>query len=275
MPTDLFQQIALQIGLNTLKYQEIEKNIKLLIKQSSQGFVVDFREQLAIDVRENAVSLNKITLGNLLLKLDEAKQDNIMPLPDTPGAQMLNVSYHVPPLAHAEQAEWAAQFEQIVQARNQLIHHFEDTYAHDTQERIIQRLQQDFQAAEQFNQQIKQRLNEVKMQGLSTMIRGLEWYRTNLAMVAAALAFEQVYAACVRDDGWAVWTLMLSKMREQHADTLAQLKAEYPQQNITDIAKQLYLNWQFSQETTAKGGTRVLVRVDNSAMSVKTMSESV
>lgn len=275
MPTDLFQQIALQIGLNTLKYQEIEKNIKLLIKQSSQGFVVDFREQLAIDVRENAVSLNKITLGNLLLKLDEAKQDNIMPPPDTPDAQMLNVSYHVPPLAHAEQAEWAAQFEQIVQARNQLIHHFEDTYANDTQERIIQRLQQDFQAAEQFNQQIKQRLNEVKMQGLSTMIRGLEWYRANLAMVAAALAFEQVYAACVRDDGWAVWTLMLSKMREQHADTLAQLQAEYPQQNITAIAKQLYPNWQFSQETTAKGGTRVLVRVDNSAMSVKTMSESV
>ncbi len=262
MTERVFEQIALQVGLNTLKYQEIERNIKKLIKQTSQGFVVDFAKQLDIHVRENAVSLNKITLGNLLHKLDEAKQDGIMPDTTAPAAETLNMSYHVPPLAASEEAEWAAQFEQIVAARNRLIHDFELYYGHEPQAQIVQRLRDEFVAAEAFNQKIVQRLNEVTVQGLNTMIRGLEWYRANLAVISAARAFWQVYAGCVREDGWAVWTLVLSKMREQHGETLAALQAEYPQQNITEIVKRVYPNWRFSQEPTPKGSVRVLVQVE-------------
>lgn len=264
------QDIILQVGYNTLKYQELETNIKKLIKQTSQGFVVDFRQpEMGIALRENTVSLNKITLGNLFAKLDEAKQAHIMPN-EQPEPQTLNMSYHIPPFAADEQDKWASELEQIVAARNRLIHHFEEYYAHYQDVDLLIILQQEFAQAEQFNMQILQRLNEVTVQGLHSMIRGLEVYRANWVLVSAAVAFEQVWAACVRLDGWAVWTLILAKMREQHSEALQQLQEAYPNENITQIVKQCYPNWRFSQETTDKGGVRVLVQVDNSEMNLQT-----
>lgn len=286
--SNIQDEITFQMGLNLREYQEIEQRIKHLIHISSQTLEVvlsidDENETFGepqIDIWSNRASLEKITLGNLFSQVTQTgNEPHYQEYQDDIDGIRYSFSHHIPLVTFFNMAELEEDFKQIVLDRNRFIHHFH---------RIGQTDNEILNSLKEYHQRVLQFKNKHLMRGLRKVEEciydridnlrqiGTEYVQIsfeNWNRLTAYPIFEEIYQQQKRKDGWALWSVVMQEMQKNHVNILTGLRDEslFTSKNTawTKIIQGIYPEWQFKEETSAKGGKRLLVKVDNSVLKLK------
>lgn len=270
-------EIIFQMGLNLRQYQEIEKIIKHLIRCSSQTIYINDKvtDTPQVNIWSNRANLEKTTLGNLLVQLEQTQNEpNYKDYDDDIHVAQISLSYHVSLIAFFDIDKFEYDFQQIIDDRNRFIHHFDSISKQDDD--LLNHLKSMYQRAETFKQKhlipCSEQLKKAIENALKECIKIMDNYKNNWNRLTAYGIFEDIYHKHKRSDGWAVWRVLIQDIQDNHPDILMGLRKEssFSSKNTawTKIIQESYPKWQFMEENTAKGGKRLLVKVDNSQITL-------
>lgn len=281
-------EITFQMGLNLREYQEIEQRIKNLIHISSQTLHVISQindknkifGEPQIDIWSNSANLEKTTLGNLFSQINLTENEpHYKKYQDDIDKIRCSFSYHIPLAEFFNMAELEEDFKQIVLDRNQFIHHF--YRIGQTDDEILNFLQESYQRVLQFkNKHLmhgSQRVEICIQNQIDDLFKGstkyVKLHFENWSRITAYSLFEAIYQKHKRKDDWAVWSVVMKEMQENHANILIVLRNESPfiSKNTTwiKIVRDIFPKWQFKEEISIKGGKCLLVKMDNSVLKLK------
>ena len=265
----LNEQIIFQMGLNLKKYQEIERTLKNLISSSGQTISTSIRsdqDKSDTEAKSNYPGVWRGTLGGLWAALEQTQ--NFSDNPCDTSEHILNMTYQIPLIALIkDRQQFEQQFKQIVSDRNAFIHPSTDTECF-TEERLHS-MRQAYRRAECFQKEyldpLAERLRECLLYQLDQMIKLLNYWETHSEIEVCAF-FDEVYQKCKRKDGWADWSTVMREMRGEFLYPLEKLREKSSlEKNVPwhKVAKDIFPKWQFKEETTDKGGKRLLVKINN------------
>lgn len=270
----LNEQIIFQMGLNLKKYQEIEQTLKNLISSSGQTISTSIRsdqDKLDMEAKSNYPGVWQGTLGGLWAALEQTQNFSDNPCDTSEHISdmvCLNMTYQIPLIALIkDRQQFEQQFKQIVSDRNAFIHPSTDTECF-TEERLHS-MRQAYRRAECFQKEyldpLAERLRECLLYQLDQMIKFLNYWETHSEIEVCAF-FDEVYQKCKRKDGWAVWQTVMREMRGEFLYPLEKLREKSSLGKDVPwhkVAKDIFPKWQFKEETTDKGGKRLLVKINN------------
>ena len=284
----LNEQIIFQMGLNLKKYQEIEQTLKNLISSSGQTISTSIRsdqDKLDMEAKSNYPGVWQGTLGGLWAALEQTQNFSDNPCDTSEHISDLNMTYQIPLTALIEdRQQFEQQFKQIVSDRNAFIHPrrppraphprqiVSDRNAFDTEcftEERLHSMRQAYRRAECFQKEyldpLAERLRECLLYQLDQMIKLLNYWETHREIEVCAF-FDEVYQKCKRKDGWADWQTVMQEMRGEFLYPLEKLREKSSLGKDVPwhkVAKDIFPKWQFKEETTDKGGKRLLVKINN------------
>lgn len=282
--SNIQDEITFQMGLNLRLYQEIEQIMKRLILTSSQTIQTtslkntqsqDFTQPV-LDVWSNRANLEKVTLGGLLTQLEKTDKGSSKnkDSQDVNGIQIA-LSYDISLITFFDMAEFEKDFKQIVFDRNQFIHHFESIASQDDE--LLDYLKDFYLRAKEFKDKhlipCSEALKEHIIKAIDWQISMLRDYEQNHYRLIAYSHFDDIYQMHKRQDGWIIWSVLIQEMQKINPNILNGLRSESnfvgKHTPWTKIIQDIYPKWEFMEEDTAKGGKRLLVKVDNSILKLK------
>ncbi|WP_296244307.1 MULTISPECIES: hypothetical protein [unclassified Psychrobacter] len=262
-------KIIYQVGLNILKYRQIEGVAKNLVVFSDYTFGSSSspnKESRLWPIISN-VNTTKMTMGGLTSLLGDVQiMDEDEDIEDSNEIKIsIKMSHRV-----INRHKIEALFKKVVAARNELIHHFDCFLnpSHQNEEsnsKVLERLQSEYEDAEYLLAQLQQELSFK----LDFIMESLKFHSEAMTINQLADIFDNAYQECKRNDGWAAWQQVISYVYKT-SDSKASIEKlkEKTSRKQTKSALQLYFpNWQFIDEPT-KNGARVLVKIDNTAVNL-------
>lgn len=198
-------KIIYQVGLNMLKYRQIEGVSKNLIIFSNYTFgspSTSKNEPISWSITPN-INTTKMTMGGLIsLLCDVQLMDEDEDIEYSNEIKIsIKMSHRV---INRDRIE--VLFKKIVTDRNNLTHHFDYfLMARDQDEesdnKILERLQNQYDDAEYLLKQLQQELS-AKLDFIETY---LKYSLETMTISQLADVFYEAYQSCKRSDGWAVW----------------------------------------------------------------------
>ena len=267
-----FDKVIYQMGLNTLKYQEIEKIAKKLIEFSDYTVSSSptFKDKTTPISSSFAPSIDttKKTMGSLVSLLCELQ--NTDENEQSEDSNDLKISFK---MSHRVINRQGIQdlFQKVIAARNNFTHHIASYYSdpesnskksHDV---VLKILQLEYKDAEYLLEKLK---NELVIK-IDFIKEHIEFSLELMAINEIADLFEEAYQVCKRDDGWAIWqqVIALAYKNTEAQTSIENLKQQRNLKSTKDILELVFPNWLFRDEPTKKG-SRILVQVDNTLVNI-------
>ena len=269
--SSLSDKIIYQVGLNMLKYRQIEGVSKNLVTFSNYTFSSSStpkNEPISWSIIPN-VNTTKMTMGSLISLLCDIQimdEDGDEESEDSNEIKIsIKMSHRV-----INRCKIETLFRKVVTDRNNLIHHF-DYFLRikDKDERsdnkVIERLKHEYEDADYLLKQLQQELSRK----LDFIINNLKFSLEAITINQVADYFEEAYQVCKRDDDWAVWQQVLNFVyKKSEAQTsIESLKKQRNLKSTKNILELAFPNWLFKDEPT-QNGSRVLVKIDNTAVNI-------
>lgn len=263
-------KIIYQVGLNMLKYRQIEGVSKNLIIFSNYTFgspSTSKNEPISWSITPN-INITKMTMGGLIsLLCDVQLMDEDEDIEDSNEIKIsIKMSHRV---INRDRIE--VLFKKVVTDRNNLTHHFDyflmtRDQDEESDNKVLERLQNQYDDAEYLLKQLQQELSEK----LDFIQEYLKFSLETLTISQVADAFDEAYQSCKRNNGWAVWQQVISIVYKtpNSKNSVIGLKKKINQKQTKSALQFIFPNWQFSDEPT-QNGSRVLVKIDNTAVNIE------
>ena len=265
-------KIIYQVGLNTLRYQEIERIAKRLIEFSDYTVTSsDISKDRPTPISWSfnpSVNTTKNTMGSLvsllcdLQDVDENKESD--------DKDEFKISFK---MSHGVIDRQRIQnlFQKIITDRNNFTHHFENYYVDPNSnfkqphEVVLKRLQFEYNDAGCFLEKLK---SELKMK-IDFIIEHMNLFSEVVTINQVANIFDEAYQSCKRSDGWAVWQQVMHYVyKTPNTQTnIEKLKKKKSLKTTKNMLMCVFPNWLFKDEPT-KNGSRILVKVDNTSVNI-------
>ncbi len=253
-------EIYLKIGKNIILFQRIEFLLKFLI--SHQSFSSEIKE-IKLTLEQQHQLLEKTTLGKLInqfLGLEPTFKninDN-QNVDDTRALISFEWKILVEPSSYEEKKKL---LKLLVAERNDLVHHFYEKFdltSIDELEEANQYLDEQYRKIKlEFEnlQALTKFLIEVYQQELPNLVK--------IVMLQSSRLVQQLFEIAEkkhRDDGWTILSEAERLIRQEAPEEIDMLKKTFKQKSLKNlmIATELF---EFIEETTTKGGMRVLYRI--------------
>ena len=273
--------LQMRLGRNLLVFQRIEGNLKLLMSSNQMAFQLPLgadtnaaQEALEADLarhRKHAEKRKKTNLGPLVGDYLDEVIAGIEPAsgPDRPDRISLTFRYHQELHADAVQAK-RERLAEVVNERNELVHHFLERVSPCTSETLeAARVWLDAQHARAltFLQELRSERTALA-DALKAHTAYLEsptfhsdFERNWLLQSPLVQRFAAIAEQIARDDGWAMYCNAVRIVREQLPDELERLQEQYGHAKTLDALRASGI-FAFREESTARGGLRLLYRLD-------------
>lgn len=265
-------KVIYQMGLNTLRYQEIERIAKKLIELSDYTVTsshISKDKPIPISWSFNpSVNTTKNTMGSLvsllcdLQDVDENKESD--------DKDEFKISFK---MSHGVIDRQSIQnlFQKIIADRNNFTHHFENYYVdpnsdfNQSHEVVLKRLQFEYNDAGCLLEKLK---SELKMK-IDFIIEHMNLFSEVMTINQVANIFDEAYQSCKRSDGWAVWQQVMHYVyKTPNTQTnIEELKKKKSLKTTKNMLMCVFPNWLFRDEPT-ENGTRVLVQVNNTLVNI-------
>lgn len=265
-------KIIYQVGLNALRYQEIERIAKRLIEFSDYTVTSsDISKDRPTPISWSfnpSVNTTKNTMGSLvsllcdLQDVDENKESD--------DKDEFKISFK---MSHGVIDRQRIQnlFQKIITNRNNFTHHFENYYVDPNSnfkqphEVVLKRLQFEYNDAGCLLEKLK---SELKMK-IDFIIEHMNLFSEVVTINQVANIFDEAYQSCKRSDGWAVWQQVMHYVYKT-PDTqtnIEKLKKKKSLKTTKNMLMRVFPNWLFTDEPT-ENGSRILVKVDNTSVNI-------
>ena len=265
-------KVIYQMGLNTLRYQEVEKIAKRLIELSDYTVSSSptFKDKTTPITSSFTPSTDttKKTMGSLVNLLCELQNTDENEQPE--DSNELKISFK---MSHRVINRQGIQdlFQKVIIDRNNFTHHFESYYFNSnsngkkSHDEVLKVLQLEYRDAEYLLEKLKDEL-VVKIDFI------MNYMKLSFEIIAIdeiANFFDDAYQVCKRDDDWAVWQQVMHFVnKESEAQTsIESLKKQRNIKSTKNILELIFPNWLFKDEPT-KNGSRILVKVDNTSVNI-------
>lgn len=261
-------KVIYQVGLNTLKYQEVEKFAKKIIELSDYTICSSPVSQekptpMSWSLTPSTDTTKK-TMGSLVSLLCNIQ--SIDENEDVEDSNEIKISFK---MSHGviERQRIQNLFQKVIVSRNSFTHHFENYYfdSDSTIERkhevVLNNLQNEYRDAENLLKKLK---NELVMK-IDLIKESLELSLELITINEIANFFEEAYQVYKREDGWAVWQQVINfayKIPETQP-AIENLKKQRKLKSPKRLFELVFPDWVFREEPT-KNGVRILVKIDNS-----------
>lgn len=265
-------KIIYQVGLNALRYQEIERVSKRLIEFSDYTVTSsDISKDRPTPISWSfnpSINTTKNTMGSLVSLLCDLQDvdDN----KESDDKDEFKISFK---MSHGVIDRQRIQnlFQKIITDRNNFTHHFENYYVDPNSnlkqphEVVLKRLQFEYNDAGCLLEKLK---SELKMK-IDFIIEHMNLFSEVMTINQVANTFDEAYQSCKRSDGWAVWQQVMNFVyKEPEAQTsIESLKNQRNIKSTKNILELVFPKWLFREEPT-KNGSRILVKVDNTSVSI-------
>lgn len=265
-------KVIYQMGLNTLKYQEIERIAKKLIEFSDytvSSFPTFKDETTPISSSFTpSIDTTKKTMGSLVSLLCELQ--NTDENEQSEDSNDLKISFK---MSHRVINRQGIQdlFQKVITARNNFTHHIESYYSDPesnskkSHDEVLNVLQLEYRDAEYLLEKLKNEL-VVKIDFIRDYMK-LSF--DIMAIDEVANFFDEAYQVCKRDDDWAVWQQVMNFVYEkpEAQKSIESLKKQRNIKSTKNILELIFPKWLFREEPT-KNGSRILVKVDNTSVNI-------
>ncbi|MBH0086891.1 hypothetical protein I6E84_11760 [Psychrobacter sp. SCQQ22] len=258
-------KVIYQMGLNTLKYQEIEKIAKKLIEFSN--YTVSFSSTPEEQFTPSTDTTKK-TMGSLVsLLFDLQNMDENEEFEDSNELKFsVRMSHGV-----IDRQKVQNLFQKVIIDRNNFTHHIESYYSNPesnskkSNDEVLKILQLEYKNAEYLLEKLK---NELVVK-INLVKHHIDISLELMAINELANIFEEAYQVCKRDDGWAIWqqVIALAYKNTEAQTSIENLKQQRNLKSTKDILELVFPNWLFRDEPTKKG-SRILVQVDNTLVNI-------
>lgn len=267
-------KIIYQVGLNALRYQEIERIAKRLVELSdytvtSSNISKDRHTPISWSFNPS-VNTTKNTMGSLvsllcdLQDVDENKESD--------DKDEFKISFK---MSHGVIDRQRIQdlFQKIVTNRNNFTHHFENYYDHSnsnskkSHDEVLKRLEFEYNDAGCLLEKLK---SELEMK-IDFILEHMNLYSEVVTINQLSDYFEEAYQVCKRNDDWAVWQQVLHFVYKKSGaqNSIESLKRQRNIKSTKNILELIFPKWLFREEPT-KNGSRILVKVNNSSVNMDT-----
>lgn len=267
IPSD---KIIYQVGLNMLKYQQIEKVAKNLVIFSDYTFgssSTSEDEPISWFPLTPTINTTNTTMGGLIrLLCDIQSMDKDKEIEDSNEIKIsIKMSHRV-----INRYEIETLFKKIVTDRNKLTHHFNYFFSPNSRnmradDEVLERLKNEYENAEYLLKKLQQELSTK----IDFIIEYLKISSEAITINQVADVFDKAYQECRRNDGWAVWQQVISLVYKtpNSKTSIEDLKKKINRKQTKSALQFIFPNWQFSVEPT-QNGSRVLVKVDNTIINI-------
>lgn len=260
LPKQAMTELHRKIGRNILLYQKIELAMKdLLAKNNASGKADELSKIYETRLRDN----KKKTLGGLTQSFinDFYKNDEIneQDFDDSQPSIGLNISIKTENVSEIE-----GYYQDIVSARNFIVHNLLERYKFDTVEKcseIETYLDSEYDKAKlllnilmHIRDFLKKSLQYLTSECYLNRIQKF----SNADEISRNMASEMIQGL-KRDDGWIVLSKASNILREEHPDLFVDMK-KHGQKSLKKIMDSSGL-FEFYSEDTSKGGMRDLFRL--------------
>lgn len=265
-------KIIYQVGLNALRYQEIERIAKRLIEFSDYTVTSsDISKDRPTPISWSfnpSVNTTKNTMGSLVSLLCDLKDVDENKESDDKGE--FKISFK---MSHGVIDRQRIQnlFQKIITNRNNFTHHFENYYVDPNSnfkqphEVVLKRLQFEYNDAGCLLEKLKSELN----MKIDFIIEHMNLFSEVVTINQVANIFDEAYQSCKRSDGWAVWQQVMHYVYKT-PDTqtnIEKLKKKKSLKTTKNMLMRVFPNWLFTDEPT-ENGSRILVKVDNTSVNI-------
>lgn len=275
MPESLIapsDKVIYQMGLNALRYQEIERIAKRLIEfsdytVSSSPTSNDKTTPISSSFAPSTDTTKK-TMGSLVSLLCELQNTDENEQPEDNNE--LKISFK---MSHRVINRQGIQdlFQKVIVDRNNFTHHFERYYfdsnsnSKKSHDKVLNILQLEYRDAEYLLEKLKNEL-VVKIDFIRDYMK-LSF--DIMAIDEIANFFDEAYQVCKRDDDWAVWQQVMHFVYEKSEaqESIESLKRQRNIKSTKNILERIFPKWLFIEEPT-KNGSRILVKVDNTSVNI-------
>lgn len=258
-------QVYQKVGRNVVFFHKLEVMLKRITATSQISGYVSEVEQKA---QKQIESINKQTLGQVagLFIENNASGDDIDLGPDNPKEPWINIGHKY----SGERAEEDARVTMaLVEERNKLIHQFDQICDLTTLARCEQ--------AGKFLDHQYDRINK-ELRHLDSYMQAAQVGARLCLTLMASDAFRQRDQICdlqkrpslmllgklsielKREDGWAVVQKAASHLEQEASAEIQELKKKYHCKSLKELMLTAHV-FDFLEETTKKGGIRLLYRV--------------
>lgn len=261
-------QVLRSIGRNMLLFQQMEQALKALVSVSSiSGYLSEFKSKQ--DSKRESVKTQ--TMGQLVgqyIENNSPEQNDNNDEPENVKEPYISLSFRIETDIenHTKQKALMAS---IVEDRNNLIHHFLPTFVPTSISSCIA-------AQKRLDEQANRVRTEVN--NFRAILKSFDQGRRLMASLFASEEFQNHQEASwtqqstlakilidlaqnkARKDGWMVLNKAVSIINTESPEELKNIKINHGCKKLKDMMIKAEL-FDFSEEQTAKGGTRVLYRL--------------